>query len=45
MELLQEELQEGIVIEVRKEDVKFLSPTITVRKHTKPGEKQSGGKS
>ena len=44
MDLLQEELQEGIVIETRKEDVKFL-PGFMVRRHTKPGEKQSGGKS
>jgi hypothetical protein len=40
VELIQHELKEGIVMEIRLDQAKFLNPVFMVKKHTKAGQKQ-----
>jgi hypothetical protein len=40
LELIKEELKEGIVMEISIDQARFLNPVFMVKKHTKPGQKQ-----
>jgi hypothetical protein len=40
VELIMQELKEGIIMEISLDQARFLNPVFMVKKHTKPGEKQ-----